>query len=59
MLELKSVSINNENVSLLNTYTFDSISQVIFCAYADSENYEKIVNNNVKHVYEVSLSRFT
>jgi hypothetical protein len=49
--ELKSIRVDNEYMSFVNTCTFDSISQVIFCAYADSENYGQFVENNIQNTF--------
>lgn len=49
--ELKSICIDNKHISLINTCTFDSISQVMFCSYADSENYRQFVENNIQHIF--------
>lgn len=49
--ELKSIHIDNEYVSLINTCTFDSISQVMFCAYADSELYSEFVERKTENKF--------
>lgn len=49
--KFKSIRLDNEYMSFVNTCTFDSISQVIFCAYADSENYGQFVENNIQNTF--------
>jgi len=49
--DLKSIYIDNEYVSLINTCAFDSISQVMFCAYADSELYPEFVDRRTENKF--------
>lgn len=49
--ELKSISIGNDYISLINTCTFDSISQVRFCACADSELYQDYVEKITENTF--------
>lgn len=49
--ELKSISIDNDYISLINTCTFDSISQVMFCACADSELNQDFVEKTTENTF--------
>ena len=43
--KLKSVKISNCHYTLMNTCTFDTITQILFCAYADSRQYSNFIDS--------------
>lgn len=53
---MKSIRIVEDYISLINTCTFDSIEQVMFCAYADSELYQDFVERRTENKFMESVS---
>lgn len=53
-LSLKAVQINDAFYTFKNTCAFDSIIQILFCAYTDSIAYSEFINKNAnKTVFEL------
>jgi len=49
--ELKTIYLDNVNVSVIKTCAFDTFAQIWFCAYVDSTQYAEYVVKNSKNVF--------
>jgi hypothetical protein len=54
--ELKTIYLDNVNISVVNTCAFDSFAQIWFCAYVDSPFYAEFVGKNSKNIFMAFVS---